>query len=442
MSRPTRALALGLLPLLLLTGLILVVAAGLKSYCLTDWQPGDQPKVCYNDIQTLWHLRDMDQHVAPYQGAVEHTVDAQGHEVIRLGAGQIEYPVVTGVFAWLSSLPVDSVNGFWIVSALALTPFAFLSVLPLYRIVGPRALLFALSPQLAAYAYLNWDLLPVAATAGALWAWHRQRYLLVGVLASVGACAKIYPGFLLLPFLIALLLDRRVADGARMVAAAAGTALALNVPFMVANFEGWYGPFAMQSRRVNDKTTNSIWYWLFDAHQTSIANLCAWAAVFALWGVLIRVGVQRRRSEGSFPALAVAGAMVAGYIAVGRVDSPQYGLWLVPFLVVLAVPWRWVAVFTVTDIWLWAQWSWLWGTPGWMGNAAMLARGLTVLALAFVLARSLEIKPTGSQGAGERRATTNNQPSSPQTSSGAATWRTPSMTSVASDEGTSARPGT
>ncbi len=67
MSRPTRALALGLLPLLLLTGLILVVAAGLKSYCLTDWQPGDQPKVCYNDIQTLWHLRDMDQHVAPYQ---------------------------------------------------------------------------------------------------------------------------------------------------------------------------------------------------------------------------------------------------------------------------------------------------------------------------------------------------------------------------------------
>ena len=26
-------------------------------------------------------------------------------------------------------------------------------------------MLFAVSPQLAAYAYLNWDLLPVAATA-------------------------------------------------------------------------------------------------------------------------------------------------------------------------------------------------------------------------------------------------------------------------------------
>lgn len=195
MHRPSRALAIGLLPVLLLTGLTLVVAAGLKSYCLTGWQPGHQPKVCYNDIQTLWYQRDMAAHVAPYQGSVEHLIDSAGHEVIRLGAGQIEYPVLTGVFAWLSALPANSANGFWIITALALTPFAFLSVLPLYRIAGPRALLFALSPQLAAYAYLNWDLLPVAATAGALWAWHRQRYVLVGVLASLGACAKIYPAF-------------------------------------------------------------------------------------------------------------------------------------------------------------------------------------------------------------------------------------------------------
>lgn len=228
-----------------------------------------------------------------------------------------------------------------------------------------------------------------------------------------------------------------------MVAAAIGTALVLNVPFMLANFEGWYGPFAMQSRRVNDKTTNSIWYWVFEAHQTSIANLCAWATVFALWAGLIYLGVQRQRKEGIFPAVAVAGAMVAGYIAVGRVDSPQYGLWMVPFLVVLAVPWRWVAAFTVTDIWLWGQWSWLWGTPGWMGNTAMVVRGATVLALAFVLVRSLEIRPRASARAdGERNVEANSQPSNPQTSSGAATWRTPSMTSVASDEGTSARPGT
>ncbi|MDP9829861.1 hypothetical protein J2S57_005610 [Kineosporia succinea] len=432
MPRPTRAIALGLLPLLLITGLTLVVAAGLKSYCLTDWDPGHQPKVCYNDIQTLWYQRDMGAHLAPYQGAVNHIIDASGNEVIRLGAGQIEYPVVTGVFAWLTALPVNSVNGFWIVTALALTPFALICVIPLYRLAGPRALLFAASPQLAAYAYLNWDLLPVAASVGALWAWRKEKYALVGVFAALGASAKIYPGFLVLPFLIALLLDKRVQESVRMVGAAVITTLVLNVPFMIVNFEGWYGPFAMQSKRVNDKTTNSLWYWIFDANQTTVANICAWTAVFVLWGLLIRIGHQRFKAEGTFPAVAVAGAMIAGYIGIGRVDSPQYGLWVVPFLVVLMVPWRWVIAFTVTDIWLWAQWSWLWGTPGFMGNAAMVVRGVTVVALAFVLVRCAEA----------RRDALNSQASTPSTSNGPATWRTPSITSSGNEPGTSALPGT
>lgn len=425
--RSLRVPVLGLLPIFLLTALTLVVAAWLKSGCLSDWVPGFQPKTCYNDIQTLWYQRQMAAHVAPYQGAVEHLVDVFGNKSVRLGAGQIEYPVVTGVFAWLTALPVDGATGYWIVTALALTPFALLSVIPLYRIAGRRALLFALSPQLAAYAYLNWDVLPVAATAAALWTWWREKYLLTGVLLAFGACAKIYPGFLLLPFLIALLLERRTREAIRMIAATVVTVLALNLPFMIIDFEGWYGPYAMQSERYNDRTTNSIWYWLYGPYDYTVANLSAWSAVIVLWAVLIWLGLRRYRREGTFPAVAVAAAMISGYIAVGRVDSPQYGLWLVPFLVVLAVPWWWVALFIVTDIWMWAQWSWLWGTPAWMGNAAMAARGLTVLALAFVLVRS---------------ALVNRTPSIPQTSSGTTTCRTPSITSMADDDGTPALPGT
>lgn len=171
-----------------------------------------------------------------------HAVDRAGHEVIRLGAGQIEYPVVTGVFAWASALPVNTANGFWIVTALALTPFALLSVIPLYRLAGSRAWLYALSPQLAAYAYLNWDVLPVAATAAALWTWRKQQLILTGVLLSIGACAKIYPGFLLLPFLIALLLNHRARDAAKLIGAAVVTAGVLNLPFMLVNYNAGTGP--------------------------------------------------------------------------------------------------------------------------------------------------------------------------------------------------------
>jgi len=380
--------AFPLFSLLLFTGVTLLVAAALKSGCLSDWRPGFQPKFCYNDIQTLWYERDMSAHVAPYQGELLHLVDLAGNQVIRLGAGQIEYPVLTGVFAWLTALPVQDATGYWIVTAAALTPFALLAVIPLYRVAGRRAWLYALSPQLAAYAYLNWDFLPVTATAAALWSWTRQRYLTTGVLLAVGACAKIYPGFLLLPFLITLLLQRQVRSAVRLVGACVVTALVLNVPFMITNLEGWYGPYAMQAQRFNDRTTNSLWYWIFTPYQYTAANLAAWAAVGALWAVLIGIGLFRHRQEGTFPALAVAGAMIAGYIAVGRVDSPQYGLWLVPFLVVLSVRWWWVLLFTVTDLWLWGAWSWLWGSPLWVGDAAMAARGLSVLALAFVMVLS------------------------------------------------------
>lgn len=387
MPRPVLTLASGLAVVLLATCATLLAAMALKSYCLTDWAPGHQPKSCYNDIQTLWYQRDMAAHVAPYQGSV-HTVTKPDRTVVELGAGQIEYPALTGVFAWLTALPVSGAAGFLIVSALALSPFALFTAAALYRIASRRALIFALSPQLAVYAFLNWDLLPVAATAGALWAWRRDRPALVGVLLGLGACAKIWPGFIVLPLLIQLALSRRPRAAVQLLVGAVLTTLAVNVPFLVVNARGWAGPYLAQSVRSNDKTTNSIWYWLFDANQTSLANLVSGVTILIGWAVVVAVGFSIWRRRGEYPALQVAAAMVSSYIVLGRVDSPQYGLWLLPFLVVLAVPNRWLVLFVVSDLWLWLQWSWLWSTPGWMGNAAMAARGLVVLGLTVVFLRS------------------------------------------------------
>ena len=102
--------------------------------------------------------------------------------------------------------------GFLAVSVAALTPFALLTAWALQRLAGRRALLFAATPPLLAYAYLNWDLLPVTATALALLAWRRDRPAVVAALLALGACAKVWPGFLLLPLLAALLVDRRRVD--------------------------------------------------------------------------------------------------------------------------------------------------------------------------------------------------------------------------------------
>ena len=54
--------------------------------------------------------------------------------------------------------------------------------------------------------------------------------------------------------------------------------------------------------------------------------------------------------SGSYPWIAVSAAMLCGFLLLHKVHSPQYTLWLVPFFVLLAVPWRWVVAYMVADI--------------------------------------------------------------------------------------------
>jgi hypothetical protein len=373
---------------LVTTVVTLSLGAALKAYCLTPWTQGHQPKTCYNDIQTLWFQRALDVHAPPYQGSVT-LIREGGHLVsVVLGAGEIEYPVLTGVFAWASALPASNHAQYLAISALALTPFALVASYALFRLSGRRALLFAASPQLAAYAFLNWDLLPVAATAGALWAWRARRPGTTAVLLTLGLWAKIWPGFLLVPLLLSLLLGGRRRDAVRIVVAAAATSLLVNVPFILANPLGWAAPYLAQSVRLNDRTTNAIWYWLAPETAFGTVNPAAGIAVAAGWAAVLVAGQRIARRRGDYPWVQVGAAMVSVYMVLGRVDSPQYGLWLVPFLVVLDVRPRWIALFMASDMWLWFQWSWLWSFRDWFHNGAVVLRILVLLALTVVFLRS------------------------------------------------------
>src|SRR6476469_6687732 len=57
------------------------------------------------------------------------------------------------------------------------------------------AAVFAVSPLLIFHAFSNWDLLAMAFTSGALWAWSARRPVLSGAMIGLGAAAKLYPIF-------------------------------------------------------------------------------------------------------------------------------------------------------------------------------------------------------------------------------------------------------
>ncbi|MFC6011520.1 hypothetical protein [Nocardia lasii] len=327
-------------------------------------------EVCYSDIQFLWLGRDIDNHVFPY-------VDGALTDDGALIGGAVEYPVLSGVLMWVGAIGVDNDADFLWQSALLLAPFALLTAWMLARIAGPPALLWAIGPPLVLYAFHNWELPVVCTAVAAVYVMTmltglsvRTRGIIAAVLLALGFCLKIYPGIFVLPLALYVLTeglprDRRrlgeldVAGAAQTLLAAMGTVAAVNLPFVLAGVEGWRASITFQQLRQADITTNSIWYW---GHQLILGRDAdtsrAWhdavavlspTLIFAGFALALWLGWRRWTPTSAFPWVGVSAAMLAVFMLLHKVHSPQYTLWIIPFLILLEVPWSLVAAYLVAD---------------------------------------------------------------------------------------------
>jgi uncharacterized membrane protein len=360
--------------LVALTGVTLLLGYANKARCVgpefdqagrsgPDYTLRMDRDVCYSDIQHLWLGRDIDQHVFPY---LSGSITPEG----RLVGGTVEYPVLTGVLIWAGALLADDDGGNLLGSALLMAPFGLLTGWLLGRLARWRALVWALGPPLVLYAFHNWDLPVVACAVGAVFAMHgwridrpvADRGVVAAVLLGLGFAFKVYPGAFVLPLALYVLaapapgpLDWRGA--LRVPVTAAVTVALVNLPFAVLGYEGWRASFTFQQLRKVDLTTNSIWYWGFrpasDPDQVAFQTMVNWlspALVLLSFAVAAGVGWWRLRRDGVFPWVAVSAAMLCGFLLLHKVHSPQYTLWLLPFLVLLRVPWGWVAGYLLADL--------------------------------------------------------------------------------------------
>ena len=338
-SRSTGALQAAAAPAVLaLTTALVLLSAVWKSACL---DARDNYRVtCYSDVLELWTSRRLQEGVFPY---------VHGRLVDGAPVDTFEYPVLTGVFVWASSLLADGRASFLVVSTVLLLPFALLTAWLLHAMSGRRALLWAASPSMVLYALHNWDLLAVAAATAALWAWWRGRDDAAAVLLAVGACLKVYPGLFLLPLAVDRLVRRDVAGAVRVLLVGGGTVVAVNLPFVLAGREGWAATYAFQSARAADSSSNSLWYWVYPHLTTEQLNVVVPALLAVALAVALADGVRRAQAGADFPLVQVCGAVLVAFLLLNKVSSPQYTLWLLPFLALLRVHWAWWAAFTVVD---------------------------------------------------------------------------------------------
>lgn len=347
-----------------------VLALGLASFllrtpCLASPEAGGLAALlpgCHGDLEIMWYGRGLAAGHVPY---LQPFLDpATGQPVT------VEYPVLTGMLLWLFSLP-GSFGVFVALCALTCTLCAAATAVLLARATGRRAWLWAAAPALLFYLTYNLDALPAATATAALClvlgrdplTISRSRLVGAAVLLGVGGALKLYPLLLVLPLALWLAFGRpgpgQASAGARwgralLAAATAGTVfVAANLPFAVANPQGWWLPFSFQATRPTDLTTLSVWYLLgLAAPAVSQGQWMLASTVATGLGIVAAaaLGWRAGRRTGSFPLAGTAVVALVAYLLANKVHSPQYILWLLPLLLLAGAARRGVVSYLVVDV--------------------------------------------------------------------------------------------
>jgi uncharacterized membrane protein len=166
-----------------------------------------------------------------------------------------------------------------------------------------------------------------------------------GVWLGLGIAAKLYPVLLLVPLAVLCLRTGRWRPYFIALGVTALSWTAVNLPVYLATPDGWTNFWTFNVDRGGD--LGSIWYVLsmaqveIDSVSKLVAALMV-AGTLAICAMLLLAPRRPRLAQGVF-------LIVALFLMVNKVYSPQYVLWLLPLLVLARPRWFDWGIFAVGE---------------------------------------------------------------------------------------------
>lgn len=353
--------------------------------------PDNYTHACYTDIPALFSQRNLDINTFPYLSATN----------------SMEYPPITGLFAWLISFitPNQSNKWFFDLNVIALIGMYFICALVVKQLAPKYQYLFLASPAVIASLFINWDLIAVATLLLAIYYFERRKYESSAIWLGVSIATKFFPIVILLLIVIIFYKAKAKKDLLNYLFTTFIIWLSINLPIAIFYFDGWWRFFKLNLERGAD--FGSIWYGL-SLLNINTPNL---DLIYPLLSISLFLGfmIYLLKFKQTFNLAEVAFFAVVIFTTLSKVYSPQYILWLTPLAVIAIKNERqlisfWFWQFTEITYHL-AIWQYLalfsgatFGLPAGGYGFATLLRVFGICVFTYVLIRDLAAKSTSKVG--------------------------------------------
>lgn len=274
-------------------------------------------------------------HLKTYPGDIWYVFD---HYVSRGYPFPVEYLSPMRVFVQLVNTVTTRKYPLYLWTTIYfLLPFAIGSTVILYLTLREKGLpphriyqYWILAPSFLVCALTNYDFVAVLTVVLGFYLAQKGKRIEAAVSLAVGAAFKVFPGYFL-PLVLILCRDRK--EILKVLGGFFGVWLAVNVPYMIGDpqgLKGWLYPYLWQSAHNFSRGPGdgSLWWPLY-----RVLGNGSISVLFTLSGIAWLAFQALRQGSREEDLWEWGRGIALVFLLFDRVYSPQYHLYLLPFLV-------------------------------------------------------------------------------------------------------------